>query len=452
MDISPQKISVITPSFNQGKYIEQTIKSVLSQNYPNFEHIIIDGGSTDGTIEILKKYPHLQWISEKDRGQSEALNKGLRKTQGEIIAWINSDDYYPNETFHHVVKAFKLKPDAKIILGDCLFIYEGSKKTLKVVNRDLEFEDIIRYWHEWIPPTQPSVFFKSELLKEFGDFDETLQFAMEYDFWLRISRKYKFWHVPIILSIYRFHSKSKSGIGQDWSPFYEEWHTIYKRYKQYSSTLPKSTLVSVIVPFSRNLLEQNPFHLDAVLKTIDTIEQQRLRDMEILVITDITDVENNFRMASTPIPINLVYVSHLNPLSFIQSIKKYATGFAIHCSSLKFPLPDRWYCDNLNCLLDNPTQSIEDEGMGIIFRYEELKANTIKEGSELNHARELDDSIKLVCKYKKYKAILEELNKNNITFGTFDKVSYYFTRYIIRNITRPFRRLLRRFNTRKTKV
>ena len=102
-------ISIITPSFNQGKFIEQTILSVLNQHYPNFEHIIIDGGSTDGSIEILKKYPHLIWKSEKDRGQSEALNKGFEVAKGEIIGWLNSDDVYLDDTLFKVTGYLKDK-------------------------------------------------------------------------------------------------------------------------------------------------------------------------------------------------------------------------------------------------------------------------------------------------------------------------------------------------------
>ena len=95
------KISIVTCSYNQAEFIRQNIESVLNQNYPNFEHLIIDGGSTDGTIEILKEYPHLNWVSEPDRGQSDALNKGFRKASGDIIAWINSDDMLaPNALFN----------------------------------------------------------------------------------------------------------------------------------------------------------------------------------------------------------------------------------------------------------------------------------------------------------------------------------------------------------------
>ncbi len=102
MEQSYPKISIVTPSYNSAEFIEDCIQSVLKQNYPNFEHIIIDGGSTDGTVEILKKYPHLKWISEPDEGQSDALNKGFKKAEGDIIGWLNSDDVYLPGTFNKV--------------------------------------------------------------------------------------------------------------------------------------------------------------------------------------------------------------------------------------------------------------------------------------------------------------------------------------------------------------
>lgn len=101
------KISIVTPSYNQGQFIEQTIKSVLNQDYKNYEHIIIDGGSTDNTIDILKKYKHLIWISEKDAGQSNAINKGFSMAKGEIFAWLNSDDYYEENIFKSIATYFK---------------------------------------------------------------------------------------------------------------------------------------------------------------------------------------------------------------------------------------------------------------------------------------------------------------------------------------------------------
>ena len=113
------RISIVTPSFNQGKYIEQTIQSVLSQNYPNLEYIIIDGGSTDGTVEIIKKYEQqlTYWISEPDKGQTDAINKGFAKCTGEIFNWINSDDYYSPNSLHIVAEVFSENPTAKVVCG-----------------------------------------------------------------------------------------------------------------------------------------------------------------------------------------------------------------------------------------------------------------------------------------------------------------------------------------------
>ena len=113
------RISVVTPTYNQGKYIRDTIESVLKQNYENFEHIVIDGGSTDETVSILKSYPHLHWVSERDRGQTHALNKGFRKATGEIIAWINSDDWYADGVFHEAAAALEHAP---LVMGRCELI------------------------------------------------------------------------------------------------------------------------------------------------------------------------------------------------------------------------------------------------------------------------------------------------------------------------------------------
>ncbi|MBV5349890.1 glycosyltransferase [bacterium] len=225
------RFSVITPSFNQAQFIEQTIHSVLAQNYSNFEHIIIDGGSTDGTVDILKKYPHLTWVSENDAGQADALNKGFKMATGDIIAWLNSDDWYIEGAFKCVAEAFQSNVATKIVLGDCVWFYEESGRTMLVKNRTKTFEEIIRYWDDWIIPTQPSVFFKRELLGEFGLLDTTLQMAMDYELWLRFTQKYPLVHISQPLSGYRFHAESKSGTSQDWSHFFLEWCAAYQRHK-----------------------------------------------------------------------------------------------------------------------------------------------------------------------------------------------------------------------------
>src|ERR1700680_5105962 len=118
-------VSVITPSFNQGGYIEQTIQSVLHQDYDPVEHIVIDGGSTDDTVDVLKRYPHLIWLSEKDLGQADALNKGLALARGDIIGWINSDDYYQHNIFHSVVNQFRMT-NAQWVIGNLADVSDDS--------------------------------------------------------------------------------------------------------------------------------------------------------------------------------------------------------------------------------------------------------------------------------------------------------------------------------------
>jgi glycosyltransferase involved in cell wall biosynthesis len=162
------KFSVITPSLNQADFIEQTISSVLAQHYPNFEHIVVDGGSSDRTLDILKKYPHLTWISERDKGQADALNKGFRMATGDIIAWINSDDWYEADVFETIAKWFMDNPDKNIIMGDCNLIDEQGRAFSKVINYERGFTELSRFWIGGSIPTQPAIFFRRSLLEEFA--------------------------------------------------------------------------------------------------------------------------------------------------------------------------------------------------------------------------------------------------------------------------------------------
>jgi glycosyltransferase involved in cell wall biosynthesis len=201
------KFSIITPSFNQACFIEDTILSVLNQNYPDFEHIIVDGGSTDGTVEILKKYPHLKWVSEKDRGQSDAINKGFRMASGDIIAWLNSDDYYETNIFNLIDEFFSHNKDCKFLYGGITFI-DINKNVLATVNGAnisyrnlLNNPDIIR---------QPSSFWHREVIEKIGVLNENYHVTMDFDFFLRISKKYKLCYLDKNLSYFRSYSENKT--------------------------------------------------------------------------------------------------------------------------------------------------------------------------------------------------------------------------------------------------
>ena len=193
-------ISIVTPSFNQGQYLEETILSVLNQDYPALEFFIIDGGSTDGSVEIIKKYAHrlTYWESKPDRGQSHGINKGFRMASGEIVAWLNSDDLLAPGALKVVAQAWQKNPRLGLISGQTEIIDQAGKPTgnvfgsePNVINSLLSSEN---------PVSQPSTFFSTSALKEVGFLDETLHMSMDWDLWLRIGARYPTLFIPKMLS------------------------------------------------------------------------------------------------------------------------------------------------------------------------------------------------------------------------------------------------------------
>lgn len=214
------KISIITTNYNTKRYLEETIKSVLNQK-GNFdlEYIITDGASTDGSLEIIKKYKdRIRYISEKDKGQSDGINKGLRMATGDIVAFLNADDIYTEGTLNKVVEYFKDNPDCMWLTGYCKIIDENGKEIRKYVTEyknsklrrfsfnQLLIEDSI---------SQPATFWRKELLDEFGYLDESLHFAMDQEYWARIASKYKLHLISEYLAKFRFTSETKTGSSID---------------------------------------------------------------------------------------------------------------------------------------------------------------------------------------------------------------------------------------------
>lgn len=205
-------MSVITPSLNQADYIEETLQSVLAQDYSDFEHIVIDGGSTDHTFTVLERYPHVKWISEPDEGRADALNKGFRMAKGDIIAWINTDDYYTEGAFERVVRFFETNPEE--------YAYAGCAA---VVNREGEFlfnqnplfqtaakhEKLICFWKFGTLP-QPSLFFRRSVLEKIGFMKKEMHDYTDYDFVLRLSRLQPIACTPEVFSCIRIHDQAGS--------------------------------------------------------------------------------------------------------------------------------------------------------------------------------------------------------------------------------------------------
>ncbi len=271
--MSDLKISVITPSYNQGEFIKDTIESVLAQNYPNFEHIVIDGGSTDNTVQILQSYPHLKWVSEKDRGQTDALNKGLALSSGDIIAWINSDDWYAPNTFNKVVEALK---DYPIVMGACCITDRNGKPSYEVPNIERSWYDLLKYWVSYSIPTQPSIFFLRGLIEEIkqGSFlDEQLHYVMDFELWLRMAKKYPLTkRIPEVLSYYRIYEENKTGQGM--KPLEPEMSRVFKRHAD--ALYAVEHRITFVIPCT----EVN----SDLERTLDTIALQTVKDYEVLLV------------------------------------------------------------------------------------------------------------------------------------------------------------------------
>ncbi|MCE5208779.1 MAG: glycosyltransferase [Chloroflexi bacterium] len=202
-------VSIVTPSFNQAKFLEATILSVLEQDYPNIEYFIVDGGSTDGSLEIIKKYEQrlTGWVSEKDRGQTDAINKGFGQAKGDILAWINSDDTYEAGAVREAVEILSSDPSLGMVYGDTNFIDETGAVRGKFPAHQTDYARLQRgYVH--IP--QQAAFFRGDLWRKVGPLDPDFYFAMDYDLWVRLAREAPLLYVPRVWANFRLHGEAKT--------------------------------------------------------------------------------------------------------------------------------------------------------------------------------------------------------------------------------------------------
>lgn len=207
-------ISIVTPSYNQADYLEQTIRSVLAQDYPDIEYLIVDGGSTDGTLDIIKKYEDrlAWWVSEKDQGQTDAINKGFGRAKGEVLAWINSDDTYEPGAVRAAVEYLRAHPEVGMVYGDCNFINESGRVIGKFNAAQTSYR-LLRQGYAHIP--QQTMFFRTELWRQVGPLDPSFYFAMDYDLWTRLAARTEIKYVPQTWANFRLHTSGKTILADD---------------------------------------------------------------------------------------------------------------------------------------------------------------------------------------------------------------------------------------------
>jgi glycosyltransferase involved in cell wall biosynthesis len=206
------QFSIVTPSFNQARFLEQTIRSVLEQDYPNIEYLIIDGGSTDGSVEIIRQYADrlAYWVSEHDRGQAHAINKGFDRASGDILCWINSDDYFFPGIFRQVAEVFAASGPATLVYGECL-MFDADRGWSKL-RRPVSPFDLFLF-RTMMFFDQPSCFWTRDLWLKVGPLDETLHYTFDWDWFIRAAERGSFKYIPLLASAYRIHQDQKTGSG-----------------------------------------------------------------------------------------------------------------------------------------------------------------------------------------------------------------------------------------------
>ncbi len=254
-------VSVVTPSYNQARFLEETIRSVLVQDYPDIEYIIIDGGSTDGSVEIIRRYQDrlAAWVSEPDRGQTDAINKGFALAHGEILAWLNSDDTYEPGAVAEAVAFLKSHPEVGLVYGDANFINENGQVIGRFPAAQTSYTKLRRgYVH--IP--QQSAFFRAALWREVGPLDVSFYFAMDYDLWVRLAAKAPLVYVPRLWANFRLHGNAKTILSDD--RCWPEMIRVHRRDggSYFSVIYLKYLLRKVVAPLihlrRRRMIELNP--------------------------------------------------------------------------------------------------------------------------------------------------------------------------------------------------
>lgn len=267
------KISVVTPSFNQGQFIEQTIKSILDQNYPNLEYIIIDGGSTDGSVDIIKKYEKQlkYWISEPDLGQAHAINKGLQHCTGEIFNWLNSDDFLEPGALFKIAEGFSQNGKPDLVAGE-VEIFDEKGRVEYVKHQKLSAKGLM-IWAQGVTLIQPGVWMRRELVEKSGGIDEQFHYAFDWDLLIRYLNLFpRVAFLPEKIINFRYHQASKTVSSQE--KFADEEMQIIKKlsllsqFKSLHKTCHKRIASKEWMPVLNQITQSSTTRINKILKIL----------------------------------------------------------------------------------------------------------------------------------------------------------------------------------------
>lgn len=228
------RISIVTPSFNQGSFIEETILSVLSQDYPDLEYLVMDGGSSDATLNVLKKYSgKITWFSEADKGQTHAINKGLRRATGSIVGYLNADDLLLPGALRKVGEMFIEDPQIWWLTGKCQIVDEENNEIRRPIT---VYKNMLLGWHSFSLllmtnyVSQPATFWRRDALESLGYLDESLRYVMDYEYWLRLYAKSPPIFIPEYLAAFKIHRNSKTTSTGHKDVYISEEEIVVQRY------------------------------------------------------------------------------------------------------------------------------------------------------------------------------------------------------------------------------
>lgn len=294
--MSKPLVSIVTPSYNQGEFLEDTILSVKNQSYPEVEHLVIDGGSDDNTIDILEKYEgeyQLEWVSEPDEGQSDAINKGFDKANGDIVAWLNSDDvYFDVDVLSRVVRYFD-KYSEDVLYGDLVHIDENS--TIQAVDPHPRFDKSKLFYRILIG--QPATFFRQDVIKN-NSIRTDLHYCMDYEYWLRISQKHTFRHISDLFSGFRVYPDQKSQNKHDTSVEFKQIASNYNYPEQNSLAVAADNAYTELHRWTRSLHLIRELHHDPPQLAFDGSVGSK-KSMLLNIFPDIDDMIKVWRRFRT---------------------------------------------------------------------------------------------------------------------------------------------------------